>query len=729
MHPTNAFLMKHPMPNHTYPARTPACLVLATALLLGACSDDSGNLTGAGAKVATVEVSAPSTSLVSRETLQLSATAKDGSGQVLAGATLAWASSDTTVATVSETGVVSGVRAGEVTITASLEQVKGEFVLTVRMPTPSTTATTIHVNPGDPVLLSRPASEGEVVQYLGDRDGNGVPSKLRGLRRGSPTDARTGDMLALSAEGLPTSVMLRDGSSVVFAYGTDGKVIMTVAVPGSAPIQQTFQWRSSTAAGASQLLVSGSASGGGSLRTTVSTQTQAADDAVQVSFQLSEPDAQVTNATVTGWWGTKGGHGSFAAKPSGTPGLYVMSVPRRVVGTTEETIKAVCTGASAAVEDACQFLSGSGSLSPVEQKAFSDAVKLVCLQVAAINPAAGATCASAVVLVELICKVPTICDNTIQAVDWAIGLKETITVGGLAVAEGIHRDASGNFPSPYQNTFIKVEFPSLVDRVEVTPASATLRSGKTSQLTSRVIGLSGNELKGRKVEWSSSDQTVATVNQNGLVTASEKQGSATITARTGGKSGVAQVQVSSMTISPEHATTVSMGGGPIPSRPNIRFAVSGGKAPYTWKISNGMMGAIDAGTGLYIAQRHMGTATISVHDADGNSATTTVTVTTSDIMFTGYCYDQISPVVYIDQPSVSISNGTISSFTNGVARVSVPVGDHVLKFTSPCPKYSSFSLSAPHYSGSNSLLIDGRTNVSVYPVGPQTLEFRLTRIR
>jgi len=64
-----------------------------------------------------VEVTSDATALESGETLQL--TAKSYSGDTVVEDTYTWASSDETVATVSDSGLVSGLKSGDVTITAT----------------------------------------------------------------------------------------------------------------------------------------------------------------------------------------------------------------------------------------------------------------------------------------------------------------------------------------------------------------------------------------------------------------------------------------------------------------------------------------------------------------------------------------------------------------------------------------------------------------------------------
>lgn len=107
-------------------------------LLLG-CSGDAGSAvlttrTTVQTPVASVSVSAPSSSLRANATMQLVATLRDAANNVLSGRTVTWSSSDATLATVSATGLVSGVLPGSVTITATSEGKSGSVALRVTAP-------------------------------------------------------------------------------------------------------------------------------------------------------------------------------------------------------------------------------------------------------------------------------------------------------------------------------------------------------------------------------------------------------------------------------------------------------------------------------------------------------------------------------------------------------------------------------------------------------------------
>jgi Big-like domain-containing protein/calcineurin-like phosphoesterase family protein len=94
--------------------------------------------------VASVTVTPNPASVGVGATVQLTATLKDANGNVLTGRTVAWTTNAAAVATVSSSGLVSGVAAGTATITATSEGKSGTSALTVTSAPP----------PGGSVLLA-----------------------------------------------------------------------------------------------------------------------------------------------------------------------------------------------------------------------------------------------------------------------------------------------------------------------------------------------------------------------------------------------------------------------------------------------------------------------------------------------------------------------------------------------------------------------------------------------
>jgi uncharacterized protein YjdB len=112
-------------------------LAAGTATITASSGGKSGTatVTVALAPVATVTVSPTSLELRDRNgqrTGQLTATLRDGLGNILTGRTVTWSSSNTAVAAVDQTGLVTARDEGTVTITATVEGKSGTASVIVR---------------------------------------------------------------------------------------------------------------------------------------------------------------------------------------------------------------------------------------------------------------------------------------------------------------------------------------------------------------------------------------------------------------------------------------------------------------------------------------------------------------------------------------------------------------------------------------------------------------------
>src|SRR5689334_4648948 len=113
---------------------SPAMSAVATLALLAGCGGSSGDPpTGQPpvTPVASVTIGAPAMSVTVGGTLQLAATLRDQSGNVLSGRTVAWTTSNPGVASVSSTGLVTGVATGSTTIRATSEGKSTAATITV----------------------------------------------------------------------------------------------------------------------------------------------------------------------------------------------------------------------------------------------------------------------------------------------------------------------------------------------------------------------------------------------------------------------------------------------------------------------------------------------------------------------------------------------------------------------------------------------------------------------
>lgn len=122
--------------------------IILIAVSLSGCS--SGAVSGAGGfgggsgnnpapiSVASVTVSPTSPSVTVAGTAQFTATAKDSNGNAVNGASFTWSSSNTAIATISSTGLATGIAAGTTNITATAGgSTSTPVTLTVTVPTPT----------------------------------------------------------------------------------------------------------------------------------------------------------------------------------------------------------------------------------------------------------------------------------------------------------------------------------------------------------------------------------------------------------------------------------------------------------------------------------------------------------------------------------------------------------------------------------------------------------------
>jgi len=96
----------------------------------------AASLTVTVVPVASVSVTLGSSSLTAGQTTQATAVLKDASGNVLTGRAVTWASGNTSVATVSSTGLVTTLAVGSAAIRATSGTITGQATVTVSAPPP-----------------------------------------------------------------------------------------------------------------------------------------------------------------------------------------------------------------------------------------------------------------------------------------------------------------------------------------------------------------------------------------------------------------------------------------------------------------------------------------------------------------------------------------------------------------------------------------------------------------
>jgi hypothetical protein len=134
-------------------------IVMMILALYCACSGGGDKPVGPGGTgtVASIAVGGSTTAVTIGSTIALTAGAFDAHNATVSGQTFVWASSNTLVATVTQSGVVSGVSAGVATITATIGTIVGQNTISVSATTAQLTCasvTPLSLNVGDVHIVS-----------------------------------------------------------------------------------------------------------------------------------------------------------------------------------------------------------------------------------------------------------------------------------------------------------------------------------------------------------------------------------------------------------------------------------------------------------------------------------------------------------------------------------------------------------------------------------------------
>jgi uncharacterized protein YjdB len=291
-----------------------AFLVIAGSALV-ACADSTTE--PPPPTVSSIEVTPATATLVSLgETAQLSATARDGNGNAVAGISFTWSSSDEACAAVSSAGLVTSAANGTATITAAAANVSGTASVTVAQlvaivaVTPSTTTLT-SIDETAQLVGSAYDANGHVIAAATftweSSDENVATVSVAGLvtavENGTATVTATSDGVASDAD----VTVAQEVAAVTVTPGTARLTTLEETVQLSAKAEdangnaidgKTFTWGSSNesiAAVSSEGLVTAEANG----VATITATTDGVGGDAEVTVAQEAATVTVTPATVT----------------------------------------------------------------------------------------------------------------------------------------------------------------------------------------------------------------------------------------------------------------------------------------------------------------------------------------------------------------------------------------------------------------------------------------------
>jgi uncharacterized protein YjdB len=233
-----------------------------------------------------------------------------------------------------------------------------------------------------------------------------------------------------------------------------------------------------------------------------------------------------------------------------------------------------------------------------------------------------------------------------RAVVWASSASQIASVDASGAVTGVTAGTATITATSEGKTASATVTVTLVPvaAVTVTPGSATIVAGHSASLSAVATDANGNVLSGRVISWSSANQSIATVNSLGLVTAIGA-GTTTISATSEGKSGAAQVIVSPAAPAPVASVSVTPPAADIQTGATTALTAtlhdSAGATltgrTVTWTSgtqsvatvsSSGVVTAVSSGVATITAMSEgkTATATVTVHSPPATVAVRTVTV-------------------------------------------------------------------------------------------------------
>jgi uncharacterized protein YjdB len=505
--------------------------------------------------VASVTVSPATTSVNVGQTTSLTATPKDANGVVLTGRIVTWASSNTALATVSATGVVTGVAVGSVTITATSEGRSGTATVTIASTVSSVTVapTTVSVDAGLTTTLvatvknlSGTVVTDRVVTWTTSNAATATVSStgvVTGVSPGTATITATSEGKSGSST---VTVLLVPVGSVTIAPTTSSVAVgqtttLTATVKdrnGTVVTDRVVTWVSvnpGIATVSSTGVVTGVAPGTTTITATSETKSGSATVTVTLApvatVTVSPPTATVVVlGTTTLTTVLKDANGNVL---TGRVVTWSSSNPLVATVSSAGVVSGVIPG-TATITATSEGKSGTSvitvTLAPVAT---------VTVAPASASVASGSTAQFTATLKDANGNVLTgrtvtwASSNTGVATVSSSGLSTALLVGTAtitATSEG--KSGSGT---------ISVT-PGPLASVQVSPPSASMAVNGTAQLSATALDAQGNTITGLAFSWQTSNGTVATVSSGGLVTG-KKAGTATITAVTGTKSGTSAITV------------------------------------------------------------------------------------------------------------------------------------------------------------------------------------------
>ena len=539
--------------------------------------------------VASVRVSPSIAGIAVGGTVHLQAEPLDANGNTLQGRTVTWSSSNNAVATVDNTGLVTGVSPGADTITATSEGQSGTAGIAVT----SAVAASIAVAPTSVTVTAGQTSQ--LTATVKDASGSVIA--------GAPV-TWTVDKPAVAIVG-STGLVAGQAAGTATVTATSGSVHVDVPVTVTLPPANAVVVSPGTVA----LLV---------------TQRQQLTGTVTDAGGNTIPGQTITWESSNSLVATVGSTGLVIAVAPGTATITATS--GSVHGTAQVTVSLVPARRVTVTPDAISFTQGD----PGTQ-----------LAVALLDSAGGTL------------------SQVGRVINWSSNKTSVASVDGTGfVTPGAPGQAvitASLAGTGLSATATVTVTPVPVASVSVTPSPDTLVVGQQLQLTATPNDAGGNPLSGRAVTWDGSDDNIATVSSNGRVTALAA-GTMTVSATSEGKTGTATIVV---TVVPVASVAIS---------PTTQSVIVGQATPAFTAVTKAANGNVLNGRTVTFSSDNPAVATIDPSSgvATGVSEGTAQITATSEGITSNAATLTVNPVpvssVTVAPPSQTITDGSSATF-------------------------------------------------------------------
>jgi peptidoglycan/xylan/chitin deacetylase (PgdA/CDA1 family) len=496
--------------------------LVSIALILLLCVSCGGNPSPASTKLASPSLSSitltpQAASVQVGVTQQFTAAPKDQYGNSMAAAPLTFASSNAAIATISATGLATGIAAGTSTITVSSDGISTSALLTVTPP-PNFT-------------LSSASSILNIIQ------GSSVPTTITV----NPTGGFTGNV-SLAASDLPSGVT----ASFLSTSATTSTLTLTAS--------------STATLGATTVVITGT-SEGLTPQTTKINVAVALLPSVLTKISVSPASASIQIGSQQRF--TAGGFDQYNKPMRGIAFTWATATNTNCVTLNQSSATGVCQGTASIVASA-QGVSSSPALLTV----LPPPPVLTTITLTPANPSILTTGSQ-----QFAASGIDQYGNPMSGITFTFASSNqnaaTISAAGLATGAGGPNGGTSTITASSEGisastTLTTTRPPATLVTMSVTPSTATVPAGSSTSFTVTGLDQFGLPMSGLSFTWVSSNPNIATVNalngegQNTATATGVAQGGGTVTI-TASAQGIAAAPVQlTVTPAPPALTTISI---------------------------------------------------------------------------------------------------------------------------------------------------------------------------